>query len=149
MSRILIGRTDIVDLPELNLFNIDAKVDTGANTCALHCHHIHMENNDGSGEEVLTFKLLDPSHTEYNNKKFIFKDFAIKSIKNSFGDTEERYIITTVIRIFDQDIVTNFSLTDRQSMKFPILIGRKLLRKRFIVDVGKKNLSHKKIIKKI
>ncbi len=138
-KRTIIGRTDIVDLPELKLFGIAAKIDTGANTCALHCHHIRVI--EIKGQPCLVFNLLDPSHQEYNEKEFRFTEFSEKVIKNSFGDSESRFIIQTKIKLFGEEIEAEFSLTDRQNMKFPILIGRKLLRKRFIVDVARKDLS--------
>lgn len=56
---------------------------------------------------------------------------------------EERYVITTGVLIFNKLIKTEFSLTDRSAMKYPILLGRKFLVKRFIVDVSLVNLSLK------
>ena len=46
-------------------------------------------------------------------------------------------------KIFNEEITTEFSLCNRGSLKFPILIGRKILRNRFVIDVEKKNLSFK------
>ena len=50
-------------------------------------------------------------------------------------------MIVTTIKIFDEVITARFSLCNRGSLKFPILIGRKILRDRFLIDVKKKNLS--------
>ncbi|QSE99110.1 ATP-dependent zinc protease family protein [Fulvivirga lutea] len=141
MKKEIIGRNEIVDLPEMELFQLRAKVDTGAYTSAIHYHHAEVIKKDG--EDVLHFTLLDPSHEEYNDKSFYFKQFKTKKIKNSFGQSEERYIIQATIRIFDKDIQTEFSLSDRGNLKFPLLLGRKLLNKHFIVDTSKKNLSLK------
>jgi hypothetical protein len=44
---IVIGRSDRIDLPELEIFDIEAKVDTGAYGCALHCHHVEIVHRDG------------------------------------------------------------------------------------------------------
>jgi len=138
----IIGRTDKVDLPNLDLFDLDAKIDTGAYTSAIHYHHAEVIEKDG--ETVLHFTLLDPKHPNYNDKSFYFKDFKEKVIKNSFGDSEKRFIITTTMRLFCKDFETELSLSDRGALKFPILLGRKLLRKGFIVDVSKHNLSYDK-----
>jgi hypothetical protein len=54
---------------------------------------------------------------------------------------ERRFVIVTTLKIFNEEITTEFSLSNRGSLKFPILIGRKILRNRFIIDVKKKNLS--------
>lgn len=133
----LLGRYDRVDLPELGLYNIHAKVDTGAYTSSLHCHRAMV--TDG----ILEFILLDEEHPEFTGLKFSFRDFEERDIKNSFGEVERRFVIITNLKIFNEDIATEFSLSNRGSLKFPILIGRKILRNRFLIDVTKKNLSYK------
>lgn len=142
-----IGRFDTVDLPQMDLFGLSAKVDTGAFTSAIHFHHAEVIQKDG--KEVLHFTLLDPSHPEYNDKDFYFEAFTSREIKNSFGQSEERYIIETEIVLFDKTYITEFSLSDRGSLKFPILLGRKLLKRKFVVDVARTNLSFKQKTKHI
>jgi hypothetical protein len=131
----ILGRFDRVDLPGLGLSNIHAKVDTGAYTCCLHCSK--AEVIDGK----LEFILLDEEHPEFTGMKFTFKKFDQREIKNSFGEAELRYVIKTSIRIFNHRIRAEFSLSDRGNLKFPVLLGRKILRKRFLIDVTKKDLS--------
>ena len=133
----ILGRYDRVDLPALKLVNIHAKVDTGAFTSSLHCHRAQVV------EGRLEFILLDEEHPEFTGMKFVFDTFEERNIKNSFGEVERRFVITTTLRIFNEDIPTEFSLSNRGSLKFPILIGRKILRDRFLIDVKKKNLSFK------
>lgn len=139
----LIGRTDIVDFPKLELFDIDIKVDSGANTSSFHCHSIQEENN------VLKCQFLDPKHEKYHEKYFIFDEFTQKMIKSSNGIAENRYLIKTEIRIFNEIHSIELTLTERGSMKFPVLLGRKFLSKKFMVDTAKKNLSFKNIEIKI
>jgi hypothetical protein len=131
----ILGRYDRVDLPQLGLNDIHAKIDTGAYTCSLHCHKAEIVNGK------LEFILLDEEHPEFTGMRFIFEQFEERDIKNSFGEVEKRFIIVTSIRIFNEEITTEFSLSNRGSLKFPILIGRKILRDRFLIDVKKKNLS--------
>jgi hypothetical protein len=50
-------------------------------------------------------------------------------------------VIKTKITIFGKKIRTEFSLANRRKMRYPILLGRKLLNKRFLVDVSQKDLS--------
>ena len=57
-EKLIIGRRELIDFPELSLFGIEAKIDTGAYTSVLHCHDIREE--DG----VLYNYILDPSHPE-------------------------------------------------------------------------------------
>jgi hypothetical protein len=132
-----LGRYDRVDLPDLGLSDMHAKIDTGAYSCSLHCRQANIE--DG----VLRFILLDEEHPEFTGMKFVFDRFEERDIRNSFGEVERRFIIQTPIRIFNEDILTTFSLSNRGSLKFPVLIGRKILRHRFLIDVSKKNQSYR------
>lgn len=130
----ILGRSDRVDLPGLGLENIHAKIDTGAYTCSLHCSSAAVVNGK------LEFILLDEEHPEFTGMKFSFKKFTQREIKNSFGEAELRYVIKTTIKIFDRKIRAEFSLSDRDKLRFPVLLGRKILRNRFIIDVTKKDL---------
>lgn len=131
----ILGRYDRVDLPELGLSDIHAKIDTGAYTCSLHCKQAMVINGK------LEFILLDQEHPEFTGMKFVFEKFEKRDIKNSFGEVEKRFVIVTTIKICGEVITTDFSLSNRGSLKFPILIGRKILRGRFLIDVRKKNVS--------
>lgn len=130
----ILGRSDRVDLPRLGLSNIHAKVDTGAYNCSLHCGHAKVV--DGK----LEFVLLDEEHPEFTGIKYTFKRFKQREIKNSFGEAELRYVIKTSIRIFGHRIRAEFSLSNRGNLKFPVLLGRKILRNRFLIDVTQKDL---------
>lgn len=133
-----LGRYDRVDLPDLGLYNIHAKIDTGAFTSSLHCSHAEVVNGQ------LEFVLLDEEHPEFTGMKFVSRNFDLRDIKNSFGEVERRFLVTTTIVIFNETITSEFSLSDRGSLKFPILLGRKILRDRYLIDVKKKNLSYKR-----
>ncbi|HTH55327.1 MAG TPA: RimK/LysX family protein [Cyclobacteriaceae bacterium] len=131
-----LGRSDRVDLPGLGLENIHAKIDTGAYTCSLHCSTTEVVNGK------LQFVLLDEEHPEFTGRVYRFKKFEQREIKNSFGEAELRYVIKTKIKIFEHLIRAEFSLSNRGNLKFPVLLGRKILRKRFLIDVTKKDLSY-------
>jgi len=142
----VIGRREMVALPELEIEEIEAKIDTGAYTSAIHCSDIH-EETDKDGKKVICVELLDPTHPQYNHKKLRFAEYALKDIKSSFGEVQQRYVIRTTIELFNEVIEAEFSLSDRSDMRYPVLIGRKLLKGRFIVDVSRKNISQKYKIK--
>lgn len=130
----ILGRSDRVDLPGLGLTDIHAKVDTGAFNCSLHCGYANVV--DGK----LEFVLLDEDHPEFTGMKYTFKKFTQREIRNSFGEAELRYVIKTSIRIFNHRIRAEFSLSNRGNLKFPVLLGRKILRNRFLIDVTQKDL---------
>jgi hypothetical protein len=140
----ILGRSDRIHLPGLGLRHIHAKIDTGAYTSSLHCSRAQVV--DGK----LEFVLLDEEHPEFTGMPFTVDTFTERDIKNSFGVAEKRYVIQTTVKIFDEEIMTEFSLSDRDALRFPILLGRKVLRDRFLIDVTKKNLSYRasRVIKK-
>jgi hypothetical protein len=146
-SLTVIGRRDRIDLPGLGFRNLKAKVDTGAFGSAIHCSRIEVLKRDGKSQ--LSFVLLDPEHPLYKDEVHWVADYREKRVKNSSGTAEQRYIITTPVVIFGKRITTDFSLTDRSDMKYPVLLGRKFLRKRFVVDVRFRDLSYKRKRKKV
>lgn len=141
-----IGRKDKVDFPDLGLKNIAIKMDTGAYTSSIHCRNIEVRIVDG--KDVLFFTLLDPSHSQYDNKECSYTNFKEKKIKNSFGSSEKRFIIETWIKLFGKKYTIQLSLSDRKEMRFPILVGRRFLMGKFVVDTSKYDLSYKKKQKK-
>ena len=139
-SKRTVGRIEKVDFPDLVLSGIEAKIDTGAYTSSIHCESVKAIIKDG--QEYVTFTLLDAHHPLFHKKKFTLPLKAEKLIKNSFGQAESRYVIQTKVVLFEEIFDIELSLADRSQMDYPVLLGRKLLKKRFIVDVSRINLSH-------
>ncbi len=137
-----LGRSDLLDLPDLGIENVPVKVDTGAYTSCIHC--ISTEEQEGGIQVEIS--LEDHNH-HFEKRAFFFDKFTKRVIKNSSGIAEERYIISTSVIIYGKKYFTEFSLNPRGNMRFPILLGRRAIRKRFIIDVAKKNLSYKHKIK--
>jgi hypothetical protein len=125
----LIGRREFVDFPLLSIFGIEAKIDTGAYTSSLHCENITLNNNTVKPTLYFTIKQ-DVVRT------FMFEEFTQKKIKNSFGEMEERFVIKTIVRIGKKKIWSAISLSKRDNMRYPVLLGRKLLKGKFLVDVN-------------
>lgn len=132
-----IGRIDKADFPILNLMDIDVKVDTGAFTSSIHCKNLKIENN------YLKCNFLDEEHPQYHEQEIIFDEYDVKVVKSSNGIAEARYRIKTEIVLFGKTQEIYLTLSDRQEMKFPVLLGRKFLTKKFVVDINKSNLSYK------
>ncbi len=131
-DKIIIGRLEKVDLPGLNLYNLNAKVDTGAYTSSIHCQNIKVNNDKNEVE----FKLLDPDHDAYDGKLLTLPISQMKRVKSSNGIVQERVFITVEMTILGISYQTELSLNNRQEMKVPMLIGRKFLKNKFIVDVS-------------
>ncbi len=145
----MIGTVDEIDFTILGLKDVPCKIDTGAQTSSLHCSKIRVIEREGTG--YLSFRVLDPSHELYSNKEFLTDTFKERKIKNSFGNYEYRYVIRTQVLLFGLKINAEFTLADRGRMRYPVLLGKKLLNKRFIVDVSQRNLNarqKKNLVKK-
>ncbi|MBB6463683.1 ATP-dependent zinc protease family protein [Flammeovirga kamogawensis] len=135
----IIGRSDKVDFPDLYLEDLAVKIDTGAYTSSIHCHDI--KEIEIKGIKYLHFKTLDPAYLKYQNQVIKVKEYTEKNIRSSFGEVEKRFIIKTQVILFNKKYPIELSLTNRSEMKFPVLIGRKFLNKKFMVDTSKKDES--------
>ena len=138
-----IGRVDTADFPLLKLFDIDVKVDTGAYTSTIHCDDMVID------EGFLKCVFLDKAHPSYHKKQFIFDEYDVKVVKSSNGQAEPRYRIKTEIFLFGKTHPIYLTLSKRGKMKYPVLLGRKFLTKKFMVDINKTNLSQKLKLKKL
>ncbi len=138
----LIGRAEKVDLPQLLAFQVPAKIDTGADTSSIWAHSI---KKNGNNLEVIFF---GPESDYYTGEvhTFLPNEYAITRISCSFGSKEIRYKIKLKISVKNRLINGTFTLADRSSKLYPILIGRSLVRNKFIVDVtsGKPLLKEEK-----
>lgn len=133
----VIGRIDKADFPLLHLFDIEVKIDTGAYTSSIHCKSVRLEDN------YLKCQFLDENHPQYHEKEFIFDEYDVKVVKSSNGIAEPRYRIKTKIVMFGKSYDIFLTLSDREEMRYPVLLGRTFLSRRFIVDINKTNLSSK------
>lgn len=135
MEKTVIGRFDKADFPALHLNDIAIKIDTGAYTSSIHCENIREEN------DLLLCTFLDEEHPLYNGKEFSFKDYDIVFVRSSNGIIQKRYQVESTIKIFNKVYKISLSLSSRQEMRFPVLIGRKFLTKKFIVDTELTDVS--------
>ncbi len=140
-----IGRIDKADFPALNLHNMEVKIDTGAYTSAIHCDEIEELEKDG--KKQIKFKLSVADGKSNKNMELYAEQYALKNIKSSNGLYEERYVIESIIVLFGKTYPISLSLTNRSNMRYPILLGRQLLKKRFTVNVARKNISYKRKMK--
>lgn len=142
-----IGWKEVIDLPEFGLRGIPAKIDTGARTSVLHCSHIQLIHQ--GDKRFVEFIPLDPNFQDTWGKqqKWTLPFHSERTIKNSFGQEENRYVVKTVVRMFEQEYPIELSLRDRSGMEFPMLLGRSFIREKFLVDVSRSNLN-RSIIKK-
>jgi hypothetical protein len=134
----IVGSCELISLLDLELFDLDAKIDTGAQTCALHCDDIFLDD-----ECNVHFTLLDKIHPAYHGKRLIMPLYKIKEVKSSNGLVQSRACIKVTVEFFGKRYKTIITLTNRTDMKYPMLIGKKFLENRFLVDVSQEYLCKK------
>lgn len=126
-----LGAFEQVDFPDFGIGPVRAKIDTGAYTGALHCTKIREEESEGG--KVLHFSPLNKPGVELTAT-----DFVVSHVRSSNGDRESRYFIKTNITVQGETYPIILSLANRSGMRWPLLIGRRFLRKYgFMVDVSR------------
>lgn len=125
-----VGRTELVSIPDLGIEMVNAKIDTGAYGNALHVDEVSIKDNK------LVFVI--------NKIEHVYKKYKTIIVRNSFGKKQKRFSIITNIYLGDNVYKIQVSLTNRGKMKYPMLIGRRFLRKfDYIVNVNEKNINDK------
>lgn len=127
-----VGWREIVQLPELGLRGIPAKIDTGARTSSLHATILDEYERDG--QTFVRFAVDFNAQHVRQVCEAVHVDW--RGITSSNGKTQRRRIIKTPLRIGGLTFRAEISLADRSDMRFPMLIGRSSLRGRFVVDSG-------------
>jgi len=127
----IVGRAEEVSFPEFDLEKIPARIDTGARTSALWASNIHVVN------DTLYFTFFDESSAFYTGKEAAFTDFAEQMVASSNGMIERRYKVKLLIKLKGKKVRASFTLTNRATQVYPILVGRNILLGKFIVDVKK------------
>jgi hypothetical protein len=128
-------------MPELGIERIAAKVDTGARTSALHARDIKRIDEGGSAWVEFTPPLFriqtELASWESGGVRRVRAALVDERlVKSSMGMQESRFFVRTWVLLQGQSFETEFSLTSRAEMRFPVLLGRSALRGRFVVDVS-------------
>lgn len=123
--QLTIGWIEHIDLPELGLHDIRAKIDTGARTSALHATDIEPFQRQDADWVRFTVQI-DAESPEITLETPLHDT---RHIKNTSGIPEERYVIRTRFCVAGQCWPVSVSLTDRSNMRFPMIVGRSSLKK--------------------
>ncbi len=129
--KLIIGRSERLDFVVEHVHGIPAKVDTGAYRSAVHASDI--VEKDG----VVSFMLLGGHPVCGNMASHVSTDkFTKVWVANSFGHREERYDVRFRVKLGPKVFMAKFTLADRSKKVYPILLGRTMLNRRFLVDTN-------------
>jgi hypothetical protein len=131
-SLLTVGWREWLALPDLGLPAIKAKVDTGAKTSALHAFQVDPFKK--SGQHYVRFQM----HPLQKNDSLIVACEALlldqRQVTDSGGHQEMRYVIETRMHLGTLDIPIQITLTNRDSMRFRMLLGRQAMEDKILVD---------------
>ncbi len=125
----IIGRVELVSFPELGVNELYARIDTGAQTSAIWVSKTEVKNNR------LGVVFFGKGNPNYTGKMVYFEEFTRSMVASSNGHSELRYKVSTLIVIAGKRIRARLTLANRSNQTYPVLVGRNVLRGKFIVDV--------------
>lgn len=134
MDKPILGWREWVALPELKLAAIKAKIDTGARSSALHAFAIEPYRKGGQRWVMFAIHPLQKNCEVSLECHAPVKDRRI--VMDSGGHKQRRYVIETQIMLGQSLIRAEMTLTNRDSMRFRMLLGRTAMAGHFIVDPG-------------
>lgn len=129
-------------LPELGVAQIKAKVDTGARTSALHAFRVEAFDRENAPWVRFALHPVQGDTAEVVECEAPVVDR--RTVRDSGGHEELRYVIETTIVLGERQMRAEMTLTNRDDMRFRVLLGRTLLRQRFLVDSGRSYLCGRK-----
>lgn len=138
IDRHLLGWREWVNLPELGLERIKAKVDTGARSSALHAFEVRPFVQHG--RQRVEFRMHPNQHDLETVVECIADVVDERIVTDSGGHRERRFVIETLLRIGGHEKRIEVTLTSRDTMLFRMLLGRTALRKWAQVDPGRSYL---------
>lgn len=132
LKKSLLGWQEWCGLAELHIPYIKAKIDTGAKTSALHAFNIAEFMHQG--QKWVEFDI----HPLQANNKIAQKCKAEvvdeREVISSTGHREHRYVIKTTLTLGLLSYPIELTLSNRDPMKFRMLLGREALHSKFLVD---------------
>lgn len=138
-KKLKIGWQECCALPALGVAKIHAKADTGAKTSALHANRIEAFSK--AGKPYLRFQVYPH---QFDQEALVVCEAEISDqrfVTNSGGQKELRYVIKTLLVIGKKSWEIELTLTDRTPMNFRMLLGREALKRRVLINTGRRYLQ--------
>ncbi|MBA6327476.1 ATP-dependent zinc protease [Colwellia sp. MB02u-6] len=134
-QKIIIGSLETITLPDLAITDIQVRVDTGAKTSSLHVDNIKKFKKNG--KVMVRFDLHPDVYNLENMVSCEAPIHDIRRVKSSNGTAEQRYVISTLVKLGSELWPIEITLTDRSDMSYLMLFGREAIGERFLIDPSK------------
>jgi len=133
-KKVVVGWREWANLPQLNIPAIKVKIDTGANTSAMHAYEAEVFHKHG--KRYVRFNIHPLQNNNTISRKCTAELSGERVIKSSNGQKESRYVISSLIQIGSLYQNIFITLTNRDFMSYRMLLGREAMRL-LIVDPTK------------
>lgn len=137
-----VGWREWVSLPELGIEHIKAKIDTGARTSALHAFSVRAFTKHG--KKMVRFQIHPYQRRNDVVVECVAPVLDKRWVTDSGGHRERRYVIESSVKLGDLVWPIELTLTNRENMKFRMLLGRTAMKGKITVNPGRSYLVGKK-----
>ena len=131
-DKIVIGRTAKIGIPVEDIRDVLAKIDTGADNSSIWASELYVDEDN-----ELSFCLFAKGSEHYTGVRHATRAYTVSAVRSAHGTLQVRYKIQMVVRLGGRRVRGTFTLADRSKNTYPVLIGCKVLNKKFLVDVAK------------
>ncbi|KAM9863436.1 RimK/LysX family protein [Leucobacter sp. BZR 635] len=138
-SSTLTGWREWVSLPGIGVSWIKAKIDTGAQTSALHAGNITVFTREGT--EWVRFTVQPWQQGVLDEVEVELPIHDRRTVRSSSGHTQDRLVVVMDLGLVGREVPVEVTLTDREEMVFRMLIGREALKQGYVVDSGESYLG--------
>ncbi|HLS05788.1 MAG TPA: RimK/LysX family protein [Wenzhouxiangella sp.] len=138
---LIIGACEWVALPELGIKALRARVDTGAKSCALHAGDIRTFESEGRLRVAFSVAIGFKSVRRWHQCEADL--LGTRRVRNTSGEAEERYTIRTPLVIGASCWEVDVTLTDRDKMRYRMLLGRSAMKNNALVNPARAFLQGK------
>ncbi|OLT16800.1 hypothetical protein BJF80_05705 [Serinicoccus sp. CUA-874] len=128
----VVGWREWVQIPQVDVPWIKAKIDTGAKTSAIHAFDLRSFDRDG--RDWVSFAVHPWQATAQDEVAVELPVHDSRSVRSSSGHEEQRYVVRLPVVLGGREVPVEVTLTDRDEMGFRMLIGREALVQGYVVD---------------
>ena len=128
----VVGWREWVQIPQVDVPWIKAKIDTGAKTSAIHAFDLRSFDRDG--RDWVSFAVHPWQATAQDEVAVELPVHDSRSVRSSSGHEEQRYVVRLPVVLGGREVPVELTLTDRDEMGFRMLIGREALVQGYVVD---------------